>query len=60
MAKTQQAAMTGKYEPFKTTNIFDGTAQNPKWLGGESGTDIKPSSPGEEQKRVQQGTPSAT
>ncbi len=60
LAKTQQAAMTGKYEPFKTTNIFDGTAQNPKWLGGESGTEIKPSSPAEEQKRVNQTTPSAT
>ena len=59
LAKTQQAAMTGKFEPFKTTNIFDGTAQNPKWLGGESGSDIKPSSPQEEQKRVQKPTPSA-
>ncbi len=59
LAKTQQAALTGKYEPFKTTNIFDGTAQNPKWLGGESGTDIKPSSPGEEQKRLKKATPSA-
>lgn len=59
LAKTQQAAMTGKFEPFKTTNIFDGTAQNPKWLGGESGTDIKPSSPQEENKRLQQSKPSA-
>ncbi|HLI76336.1 MAG TPA: aldo/keto reductase [Acidobacteriaceae bacterium] len=59
LSKTQQAAMTGKFEPFKTTNIFDGTAQNPKWLGGESGSDIKPSSPEEEQKRVAKPTPSA-
>ena len=59
LAKTQQAAMTGKFEPFKTTNIFDGTAQNPKWLGGESGSEIKPSSPEEEQKRVGKATPSA-
>lgn len=26
-------AATGQYEPFKTTNGFDGTAQNPDWLG---------------------------
>ena len=30
--KTQQAAMTGKFEPFKTTNQFDGTAHNPNWM----------------------------
>jgi hypothetical protein len=29
LAKTQEAAITGDYEPFKTTQIFDGTAQNP-------------------------------
>ncbi len=33
LAKTKQAAMTGKFEPFKTTNQFDSTAQNPDWLG---------------------------
>jgi aryl-alcohol dehydrogenase-like predicted oxidoreductase len=33
VAKTRQAAMTGKYEPFKTTTQFDGTAQHPEWLG---------------------------
>ena len=33
LSKTEQAAMTGKFELFKTTNHFDGTAQNPKWLG---------------------------
>ena len=33
LAKTRDAAMTGRYEPFKTTSQFDGTAQNPKWLG---------------------------
>lgn len=32
--KTREAAMTGKYEKFKTENYFDGTAKNPKWLGG--------------------------
>jgi hypothetical protein len=36
--------MTGKFEPFKTSNIFDGTAQNPKWLGGTSANpETKPS-----------------
>ena len=31
--KTKQAAMSGKYELFKTTSHFDSTAQNPSWLG---------------------------
>ncbi|HYG79376.1 MAG TPA: aldo/keto reductase, partial [Pyrinomonadaceae bacterium] len=35
LAKTRQAALGGQYEPFKTTSIFDGTAQNPDWLGEE-------------------------
>lgn len=34
LAKTKEAAMTGKFEKFKTDNRFDGTAKNPKWLGG--------------------------
>ena len=33
LAKTRTAALTGRYEPFKTTSEFDGTAQNPQWLG---------------------------
>lgn len=33
LAKTRIAALTGKYEPFKTTSDFDGTAQHPQWLG---------------------------
>jgi predicted aldo/keto reductase-like oxidoreductase len=33
LAKTTQAAMTGKFEPFKTTSMFDGTAHHPEWLG---------------------------
>jgi aryl-alcohol dehydrogenase-like predicted oxidoreductase len=36
LAKTAVAASRGKYEPFKTTSIFDATALNPKWLGDES------------------------
>jgi aryl-alcohol dehydrogenase-like predicted oxidoreductase len=35
LAKTAKAAATGRYEPFKTTSIFDSTAQNPQWLGEE-------------------------
>ena len=35
LAKTARAAATGKYEPFKTSSIFDSTAQNPDWLGEE-------------------------
>jgi len=32
-AKTKEVAMTGKLERFKTSNIFDGTARNPQWMG---------------------------
>ena len=35
LAKTAQAASRGEFEPFKTSSIFDGTAQNPNWLGEE-------------------------
>ncbi len=34
LAKTKAAAITGKFERFKTDSRFDGTAKNPKWLGG--------------------------
>jgi aryl-alcohol dehydrogenase-like predicted oxidoreductase len=33
LARTADAAATGQYEPFKTTTRFDGTKQNPQWLG---------------------------
>jgi predicted aldo/keto reductase-like oxidoreductase len=33
LARTATAASEGKFELFKTTSHFDGTAQNPKWLG---------------------------
>lgn len=33
LTKTVQVAATGKFERFKTTNGFDGTAQHPIWLG---------------------------
>src|SRR6266481_4402215 len=35
LAKTSAAALNGRFEPFKTTSIFDGTAQHPEWLGEE-------------------------
>ncbi|HYZ86921.1 MAG TPA: aldo/keto reductase [Bryobacteraceae bacterium] len=33
LTKTRDAALTGRYEPFKTTPMFDGTARNPQWMG---------------------------
>ena len=35
LAKTARAASNGNFEPFKTTSIFDSTAQTPDWLGEE-------------------------
>ncbi len=35
LAKTAEAASRGEFEPFKTSSIFDGTAQNLDWLGEE-------------------------
>jgi aryl-alcohol dehydrogenase-like predicted oxidoreductase len=35
LSKTRAAATRGVFEPFKTSSIFDGTAENPKWLGEE-------------------------
>ena len=32
LARTAEAAREGKFELFKTTGEFDGTAKNPKWL----------------------------
>ncbi|HEV2117153.1 MAG TPA: aldo/keto reductase [Terriglobales bacterium] len=38
LAKTVPAARDGRYEPYKITHDFDGTYQNPQWLGpGQSG-----------------------
>lgn len=34
LARTKEAALTGRYELFKTTPQFDGTARQPEWLGG--------------------------
>jgi aryl-alcohol dehydrogenase-like predicted oxidoreductase len=33
LSKTAAPGAHGKYEPFKTTAQFDGTAANPQWLG---------------------------
>jgi hypothetical protein len=35
LAKTAEVASRGEFEPFKTSSIFDSTAQNPDWLGEE-------------------------
>jgi aryl-alcohol dehydrogenase-like predicted oxidoreductase len=35
LAKTREAAANGYFEPFKTSSIFDSTAENPEWLGEE-------------------------
>jgi aryl-alcohol dehydrogenase-like predicted oxidoreductase len=32
LAQTKDVAMSGQFEPFKTTPQFDGTAQNPQWM----------------------------
>ena len=36
ISKTQDAAINGKYELFKTTAHFDTTARHPDWLGSDS------------------------
>jgi hypothetical protein len=33
LARTAQAAQGGHYELYKTSHDFDGTYQNPQWLG---------------------------
>jgi predicted aldo/keto reductase-like oxidoreductase len=35
LEKTADAALGGEFEPFKTSSIFDATAQHPEWLGEE-------------------------
>jgi aryl-alcohol dehydrogenase-like predicted oxidoreductase len=37
LAKTKEAALTGRFELFKTSSHFDGTIKNPSWLGYTSG-----------------------
>jgi aryl-alcohol dehydrogenase-like predicted oxidoreductase len=33
LGRTARAALEGRFERFKTTNGFDGTAKHPEWLG---------------------------
>src|SRR5213080_4400565 len=33
LEKTKQAAEGGRFEPFKTSAMYDGTAAHPEWLG---------------------------
>jgi len=33
LKRTAHAGRDGKYELYKTTHHFDGTYQNPQWLG---------------------------
>jgi predicted aldo/keto reductase-like oxidoreductase len=35
LVKTASVAAEGRFEPFKTSSIFDGTAKRPEWLGEE-------------------------
>ena len=35
LARTRRHALSGEFELFKTTSIFDSTAKNPDWLGEE-------------------------
>src|ERR1017187_1553852 len=37
LAKTNEAALTGKFELFKTSSHYDGTIKNPSWLGCTNG-----------------------
>lgn len=37
LAKTENAAQTGKYELYKSTQHFDSTVHNPEWLGPTAG-----------------------
>jgi hypothetical protein len=33
LQNTTVAGAEGRYEKFKTSQMFDGTAQHPEWLG---------------------------
>jgi uncharacterized protein len=37
LAKTREAAMSGRFELFKTSSHYDGTIKNPSWLGYTNG-----------------------
>ena len=33
LQKTAPVGMAGKFEAYKSSQIYDGTANNPQWLG---------------------------
>jgi hypothetical protein len=33
LSRTQGVGVAGKFEAYKTSHMFDGTYQNPQWLG---------------------------
>jgi uncharacterized protein len=33
LQKTAPVAMAGKFEAYKSSHIYDGTVNNPQWLG---------------------------
>ena len=35
LARSRPYALEGKYELFKTSSLFDGTAKNNDWLGDD-------------------------
>jgi aryl-alcohol dehydrogenase-like predicted oxidoreductase len=41
LGRSRPYALEGKYELFKTSSLFDGTAKNPAWLGDDSETVTK-------------------
>lgn len=40
LARTASLAADGRWEPFKTTALFDGTAAHPEWLGEDDEPDL--------------------
>ncbi len=36
LEKTRTVAMSGEYEPFKISTVFDSTSANPSWLGQDA------------------------
>jgi len=42
LARTKPFADAGKCEPFKITSLYDGTAQNPDWMGEKQHPELGP------------------
>jgi predicted aldo/keto reductase-like oxidoreductase len=51
LARTKPFADAGRCEPFKITSLYDGTAQNPDWMGEMEASDLGPSKPSESASR---------